>query len=79
MFFINFFFKKKKEIFQVERGFQTIRKTSFKRFSINFFFLLIIFIIFDLELIILFPFIRKKNFFFLFICLNFILVTFFLE
>ena len=51
------------EINQIERGFESTTKRSLKSFSINFFIVLIIFIIFDLELFFVFPLLLKKIFF----------------
>ena len=66
---------KNTDIGQIERGFQNLDKTSLKSFSINFFFILIIFIIFDLELILGLPIILQKFFFFNFLSSIFILTT----
>lgn len=73
------FYKKNYEIQQIERGFQTIFKTSNKTFRINFFYILIIFIIFDLELVFIFSFIESINFIFTFGILFFIFFTLLLE
>ena len=68
-----------KVIQQIERGFQTINKTSLKTFRINFFFILIIFIVFDLELILIFSFGEKINNIFIFFTGLFLFLTLILE
>ena len=73
------FYKKNKIIQQIERGFQTINKVSLKRFRVNFFLILVIFIIFDLELILVFSFLEKINIFYLFFINIFIIFTLWFE
>ena len=73
------FYKKEKINNQIESGFQTIGKTSLKRFRINFFYILVIFILFDLELVFIFCLSEKINFLIVSIILFFIYVTLILE
>lgn len=73
------FYKKKIELKQIERGFETLSKTSIKTFRINFFFILIIFIIFDLELVLIFNFLKNINIFFNLILLFFVIRTLWIE
>jgi NADH:ubiquinone oxidoreductase subunit 3 (subunit A) len=66
---------KEKGVYQIEGGYQNINKTSLKSFSIRFYTILILYIIFDLELIFSLPLFVKNSFFISFICTNFIIFT----
>ena len=73
------FYKKTYKFGGVERGFLNLNKISLKRFSVNFFIILIIFIIFDLELIFLILILLNINLYISFFILIIFLSTFWIE
>jgi len=68
-----------RRISPLEAGFRRVRETSSGAFSVQFFLLIIIFVVFDLEIIVLFGVILQKSIFLILFLFSFIIFTLWLE